>query len=130
PAADLRLMVVAANDAGLVTHATNAGAFFGAFIPSTTPAQPKHSTKLALVSPPTTGAYRSQATFTGLLTQQQADGKFAPLPGKRVSFTLGGQRLSAVTGSNGQASVTMTLMQLPDTYTLRAAFEEEFGVDN
>src|SRR5205823_2684783 len=56
-ATQLRFMVVAANDAGLVAHATNGGAFFAAFTPSTTAAAPKRSTKVDLVSPPSSGTY-------------------------------------------------------------------------
>ena len=110
---DFRYIVQAVNGVGLVSLATNLGAYY---IPGYEAAVPTTPTSLALSIPPA-GAYGSDATFRATLTSGGA-----PLAGKRVAFGVGPLSRQAVTDANGVAAVTMPLLASPDTYTVRASF--------
>ena len=46
----------------------------------------------------------------------------APLVGKTISFTLGSQSCSGLTNGIGEASCTLTLSQVPGSYTVGASY--------
>ncbi len=110
---DLRYFVQAVNGVGLVTMATNLGAYY---IPGveTTPTTP---TTLELSASNPTGAYGTEASFSAVLT---SDGR--PLSGMPVIFGLGAQSRVRTTDSAGRASVTMPLLALPGEISARASF--------
>ncbi len=111
---DLRYMVQAVNGVGLVSLATNLGAFY---IPGFD-AEPTLPTAIAFQSPPTTGPYGAQVTFSALLT-----GESGPLAGQTLTFRLGSQTRLAVTGPDGVAMVTLSLLGLPGDDEVRATFD-------
>ncbi|MCC6628601.1 MAG: hypothetical protein IT340_14515, partial [Chloroflexi bacterium] len=113
PPNQLRFMVQAVSGVGLVTLASNQGAFY---MP-TDAAGPVEPTALVFVAPSTSGAYGSQAAFTVQLT---ASG--VPLPNQTVAFAIGAQRRQARTGADGRASAPLALLGLPGPTEVRAAF--------
>ena len=109
---DVRFMVQAVNGVGLVTLMTNQGQYYSINLAPTEP------TVLVLETPASTsGAYRTSATFSAVLTNNGT-----PLEGQRVVFSLGGQRRRTITDVNGRATVTMLLNGLPGGYDLRVSF--------
>jgi len=111
---DLRYMVQAVNGVGLVGLATNLGAFY---IPGFD-AEPTLPTTIAFLSPPTSGPYGTQVTFSALLT-----GDSGPLAGQTLTFRLGSQTRLAVTGPDGVATVELSLLGLPGDDEVRATFD-------
>jgi hypothetical protein len=117
---DIRFMVQAVNGVGLVTLATNVGAYF---IPDVDPATPPASstnalpTTLAFVTPPTSGNYGSTATLTAMLTSAGQ-----PLANTPISLTLGSQSVQLRTDATGQATHAFPLDATPGEYVLRASF--------
>jgi CSLREA domain-containing protein len=111
--ADLRYVAQAVNGVGLVSLATNLGAYYvpGAAAPTPEP------TELSLAVPAATGPYGSQVSVSAVLTTQGV-----PLAGQPVTFGLGPQSRQAITDNDGQATVTLTLLGLPGHYNVRAAF--------
>jgi CSLREA domain-containing protein len=118
----LRFMVQAANGVGLVSLATNLGAYYRSDVDPANPTgvenllQPTAATALSLDGP-VGGAYSTQATFTAVLT-----GNNEPLAGQLVVFALGSQRRAATTDSSGAASVTMPILANPGPQEIRATF--------
>jgi CSLREA domain-containing protein len=110
---DLRFMVQAANGVGLVSLDTNLGAYYTPGVNQ----EPTQPTNLALDFSQASGPYGSTATFNATLT---SDG--APLAGQLVNFTLGPQSRQALTGSDGRATVSLYLLGLPGSNTVRASF--------
>src|ERR1700716_247059 len=118
-AGDVRYLVQAVNGVGVVGTATNMGAYYVPQPRVASTAAPKTSPSLSFSSAPAGGAYRDRASFTAVLTAGAS-----PVSGRPVAFEFGPQRLQAVTDSNGNASVTFSLLQSPGSYVVRAAFEE------
>jgi hypothetical protein len=123
---DVVFLAQAASGAGSVGFATNGGAYYRIAAPTATVQTPKLATDIAITTPPTSGAYRSKQTFTAHL-REHILGAIRPLAGKNVRFTLGSQRLGAVTDANGDATISLILMQSPGAspYRIRAAFDED-----
>ncbi|HKZ86912.1 MAG TPA: choice-of-anchor Q domain-containing protein [Anaerolineae bacterium] len=113
PASDIRYIVQAVNGVGLVSFDANLGAFH---IPGDI-TEPTESTTLAFLSPPTSGAYGTRATFSATLTSNGT-----PLGGQRVVFRLGPQSRQAFTDNTGVATATLSLLGLPGPYEVRASF--------
>ena len=67
----------------------------------------------------TTGDYHDVVTLSGELDDSATA---APLASKTVTFTLGSQSCSGVTDGLGVASCTLTLSQVPGSYTVTASF--------
>jgi hypothetical protein len=67
----------------------------------------------------TTGDYSDAVTLAGDLT---VTGSAAPIPNQPVTLTLGSQSCSATTNSAGRAQCSITLNQIPGSYTAGAAF--------
>ncbi len=65
----------------------------------------------------TSGVYGSSVQLAALLTSGTA-----PVAGELVTLTLGAQTCSALTGSNGRATCSLTLTQMPGNYTVNATF--------
>ncbi len=121
--AHLRYMVQAANGVGLVSLNTNKGAYF---LPDTDPATPSarpedatppDPVELVLLSPTSSGEYGTDVTFSARLTRNGA-----PLVGETLEFGLTSQRQSAVTGANGIATVTLTVIGDPADDTIRVTY--------
>ena len=121
---DVVFIAQAASHSGLVGFATNGGNYYGVSTPVATTATPKLVTDLTITIPSsaTSGAYRTTQTFRAHLQDRTLE---RPLAGKTVGFALGSQRLSAVTDANGDASISLKLLQSPGPYKLRAAFDED-----
>ena len=123
--ADLRYMVQAANGVGLVALATNQGEYFTPDIDPGRPTQPPGSsppttpapTSLALVTPPSSGAYGNSITVVANLTNNAV-----PLPGQTVHFELGPLSVDATTDGSGQATADLLLLAIPGAYRLQATF--------
>ncbi len=122
-AGNLRYMVQAVNGAGLVSLSTNMGAYFTPDVDPATPAVPPGSTvppapvELELLSPPSFGDYGTQATFAARLTSNGA-----PLAQETLEFGLTSQRQTAVTGPDGVASVSLTVIGDPVDDTVRVTY--------
>ncbi len=110
---DVRYMVQAANGVGLVSLATNLGAYY---IPGIT-ATGGQPTELTFTAPPSTGAYGSQATFTAVLTNEGQ-----PVANQPVAIGLGPQTRLAQTNASGEATVTLSLLGIPGDYNAKASF--------
>jgi CSLREA domain-containing protein len=121
---ELRFMLQAVNGVGLVSLATNLGAYYRSDVD---PADPSANslavaaTTLSL-SGPASGAYGTQAQFTAVLT---AEGQ--PLAGQPVVFALGAQRRAATTNSSGVATTTIPLLTNAGTNEVRASFAGSSG---
>ena len=110
---ELRYIAQAVNGVGLVALDTNLGAYY-------TPGfevEPTVPTSLTLISPPTTGSYGTQASFTAELASEGT-----PLEGQLVVFDLGPQRRQALTDASGRATVTLWLHALPGAHEITASF--------
>jgi hypothetical protein len=123
---DVRFMVQAVNGVGLVTLASNLGAFYTPApyfvlpqvqVPATAPKQP--TTLVFAPQPHGSGAYRESVDVSAVLMSNNL-----PLVGHTVSFGIGGGMLRAVTDANGVAKVTLPLLQTPHDDLLRAVFDE------
>jgi len=79
---------------------------------------PVQGSSLHLLSPPSGGAFLSSPSVTA----QLLDDDGAPLAGRTITFTLGASSRSAATGSDGKATVSLPLSDLPDDYRLVASF--------
>ncbi len=111
---DIRYIVQAVNGVGLVSLATNLGAYYIPGVDETN----LQATALSLDPPASTsGPYGSEATFSAVLMAGTT-----PLSGQVVIFGLGAQSDLGITDGNGRATVTLPLLGLPDTYEVRASF--------
>jgi hypothetical protein len=129
----LRYVAQAANGVGLVSLATNKGAYYQPDVDPGAPggapedAEPPAPVELALLSPPAEGVYGTAVTFTAQLTSAGA-----PLAGETLQFGLTTQRQTAVTNADGVASVTLTLISEPvspsDADAVRVAYAGRPGL--
>lgn len=119
PVNDVRALVQAVGGNGLVTWASNNGAYYSVVDETATAADPKQTTTLAAVVP-ATGAYLSTAAVSATLLAG-TDG----LVGKRVSFRSGGVRVDAITGAGGVANAQLPLVSAPGAATVSVGFAED-----
>lgn len=125
PALDVRALVQAVGGNGLVTWASNDGAYYRIVTETATAADPKIATSLALSLATSTGAYRATLPVRARLTTGAGG-----LNGKVVSFRSGGVRIDAVTandanGQAGWASAQLPLLAAPGQTALTVGFEED-----
>ncbi len=122
---DLRYMVQAVNGVGLVTLLTNNGAYFTPGIDPGAPVAPPLTTDpvnatpvlIELLSPPTSGVYGGELTYTAQLTSNGL-----PVSDAAVEFTLQEQTRTARTDSAGIASATFRLLGLPGNATVQVSY--------
>jgi CSLREA domain-containing protein len=114
PAGDVRFIVQAANGVGLVSAATNLGAYYSGL---GTAADDLLETAVSLQSPPTSGAYGTEITVSAALT---ANGD--PLANQFVTFRVGAQQRTVLTDAWGVASVELALLGLPGDGELAVTF--------
>ncbi|MCA9946623.1 MAG: hypothetical protein KC449_24245, partial [Anaerolineales bacterium] len=114
PAAEVQFMVQAVNGVGLVSAATNLGAFYSG---AGTAAGDLLATAVSLQTPPTSGAYSNKITVAAQLS---SDGD--PLPGKLLAFRIGSQTRTAFTDVNGVATVDLPLLGIPGAAELAVTF--------
>ncbi|MCA9900697.1 MAG: CSLREA domain-containing protein [Ardenticatenaceae bacterium] len=114
PAEDVRFMVQAVNGVGLVSAATNLGAYFSG---AGTAEGDLLETAVTLQSPPATGTYSSKISVSAQLT---ADG--APLANQFLSFRVGAQTRTVLTNESGVATAELALLGLPGNTELTVAF--------
>ena len=123
---DVRAVIQAVGGNGLVTWASNDGAYYAVVNESATAADPKISTSLALSAASTTGAYQSTLPVRARLTTPAGG-----LNGKRVSLRSGGVRVDAITatdlatGQAGWASAQLPLVAAPGTTAVSVGFAED-----
>lgn len=103
-----RLYTVFASGAGL----TSIRNFFQSFVVSSTP------TTLTYTGA-TTGDFHDPVTLSATLV---LSGTSSPVVGQMVTFTIGAQTCSGTTNGVGTASCTLTLNQIPGSYTVTASF--------
>lgn len=115
---DLLFIVQAVGGAGLTTLSTNNGAFYSVSPENITPPPPPAATTLSFVSPPTSGVYSQDATFTLHL-----DSSGTPIADKFITLNIDGNQAFATTDSNGDADITIALQNQPGSYTVQAAFD-------
>ncbi len=122
-AANFRFMVQAANGTGLVTLATNSGAYFAL---DTVPPQTK--TSLSFLTVPSTANYLDTPTLKAVLKFNNGSGDQF-LANQPISFDLGGQSVTAITNANGEASVnngpgtgSLVIRQSQGTFFLNVNF--------
>jgi CSLREA domain-containing protein len=118
--ADVRFIVQAANGVGLVTLATNSGAYYLPGADNTPPpAQGADAapTSLQFLTPPASGPYGDSAPFTLRLSSGAT-----PLANESVSVNLGPVRRAALTNAAGEVTVVFPLTMQPGAYTVAATF--------
>lgn len=118
-AASVRVILQAVGGNGLVTWASDQGAYYRVRTETATADDPKLTTALAL-SAPASGAYRSRIAVSARLTSGETG-----VAGKPVAFRVGGARADATTDANGYASAELTLDAAPGTATVRVGFAED-----
>ncbi len=116
---DLRVVIQAVGGNGLVTWASNDGAYYRVVDETATVAAPKVATALSLTVP-ATGVYRTSIPVSAVLT---AAGE--PLANKPVAFRSGGIRVNAVTNGSGVASTNLFLTSAPGPALVTVGFAEE-----
>ena len=116
---DLRLFVQAVGGNGLVSMATNDGAYYR-LTTGASATQPKAPTTITLVSPPTAGTYLGTATV-----QAQLSGAAGGLAGLPVTLTLGRSRATVTTDANGNASAMFIIATAPGDTVVAVAFDED-----
>jgi hypothetical protein len=67
----------------------------------------------------TTQNYHDIANLSATLVEQ---GTLVPIPGQTITFTLGTQSCTGTTGATGVAACSITLNQVPGSYTVSASF--------
>ena len=118
---DIRYMVQAVNGVGLVSLATNLGAYY---IPGLSPG-PTAPTSLTFEPPtPTAGPYGAKATFSVRLSSGETD-----LAGQSVLFRLGPQTRLALTDDQGLATATLSLLGVPGQQVVQAIFKGTANYD-
>jgi hypothetical protein len=126
PALEVRALVQAVGGNGLVTWASNDGAYYRIVTETATAADPKVETSLALSLATSTGEYRSMLPVRARLTTSAGG-----LNGKVVSFRSGGVRIDALTatdiatGQAGWASAELPLLAAPGQAALTVGFDED-----
>ena len=121
---DVRFIAQAVNGVGLVTMVTNFGDYF---IPGIDPAlvpDTAEPTSIALLAPPVSGPYGTQATFSAQLTGpmgRSGEGG-GGIEGQVLEFGLGSQRRLAITDSDGIATIQFPLVGLVQPDQLRVSF--------
>jgi YVTN family beta-propeller protein len=118
-AEDVRVLIQAVGGNGLVTWATNNGAYYRVINETATVEDPKASTELDLVVP-ASGTYRSTVEVRARLTTLGE-----ALAGKRVSFRSGGVRVDATTGTDGWATAQLLLASAPGAAAVTVGFAED-----
>jgi YVTN family beta-propeller protein len=118
-AEDVRVLIQAVGGNGLVTWATNNGAYYRVINETATTGDPKESTELGLVVP-ASGTYRSTVEVRARLTTLGE-----ALAGKRVSFRSGGVRVDATTGLDGWATAQLLLASAPGAAAVTVGFAED-----
>ncbi|MCC6606866.1 MAG: CSLREA domain-containing protein [Anaerolineae bacterium] len=124
PAEDVRFIVQAANGVGLVSAATNLGAFYSG---AGTAEGDLLATAVTLQSPPASGAYSSEISVSAVLT---ADGE--PVANRPLSFSVGPQTRTVLTNSAGEATADLALLgqagstELTVTFIGDLAYEASF----
>ena len=114
PAADVKFIVQAANGVGLVSAATNLGAYYSGM---GTSADDLQETAVALQSPPTSGAYGTEISVSAVLT---ADGE--PVANQFLSFRVGPQQRTILTNAAGMATADLPLLGLPGDTEIAVTF--------
>ncbi|MAT95737.1 MAG: hypothetical protein CL608_01110 [Anaerolineaceae bacterium] len=114
PADEVRFIVQAANGVGLVSAATNWGAYYSG---AGTAEGDLLETAVTLQSPPTSGAY---STAISVSAQLAADGE--PVANQFLSFRVGSQTRTVLTDESGVATTTLALLGLPGSTELAVTF--------
>jgi len=109
---DVRYVVQSANGVGLVAFDTNQGAFHTPRFEDS----PTQQTALNLISPANTGRYGTPVEFTAQLTGSQ------PLPPQFLTFSLGPQSRRVLTGPDGLATTSLSLLGIPGSYQVKVTF--------
>ena len=110
---DVRYMVQAVNGVGVVSYATNQGAYYTpGSDPGTPPPESQVPTELTIEAP-AIGAYGTTVTISATVT---SDGE--PVSGEIVVFRLGAQTSLAMSDSDGHAVATFKLLGMPGETTV------------
>ena len=117
---DVRAFIQAVGGNGLVTWATNDGAYYRVVNETASISHPKTATAVTL-SAPASGAYRSTVPVSATLTTATG----TPLANKPVAFRSGGIRVDATTNSSGVATGQLFLTSAPGPATVSVGFAED-----
>jgi hypothetical protein len=117
--ANVRFIVQAVNTVGVVGRDTNNGAYHVPAQPEPTLADPRQNTLVTITQNPGAGTYLQTVTLGAKLTSGGS-----PLLDQRLTFRIGGDRVSAVTNKTGDATATMRLESAPGRYTFVVSFEQ------
>jgi hypothetical protein len=110
---DVHYMVQAVNGVGVVSYATNQGAYYTpGSDPEATPPESQVPTQLTIQAP-ASGIYGTTITISATVT---SDGK--PVSGEIVVFRLGAQTSLAVSDSVGDAVASFKLLGMPGETTV------------
>src|SRR5206468_9734538 len=101
---DVRYMVQAVNGVGAVALDTKLSAYH---VPDESEGI-RAPTTIALLTPPTSGAYGTVVTFKAQLTSNGS-----PLGSKKLRFSLGDQELQGVTATDGFVTNKLNLLTVP-----------------
>ncbi|HEU0296751.1 MAG TPA: PxKF domain-containing protein, partial [Anaerolineales bacterium] len=121
-AEDILFMVQAVGGAGLTTIATNLGAYYQVTPENAGTPEPFAATTLTFTSVPASGTYLKPSTFGVLLQTNDEDGNLVAVANALVTLDIGGQQVSGLTGADGTASLSLTHVVRPGSYTAQASF--------
>jgi WD40 repeat protein len=103
---------------------TEIGAGISPHLAAVRPATPVAATTATRYTGETSQNYHDIANLSATLVVQ---GTSVPIPGQTITFTLGTQSCTGTTGASGVAACSITLNQVPGSYTVNATFA---GSDN
>jgi WD40 repeat protein len=103
---------------------TEIGAGISPHLAAVRPATPVAATTATRYTGETSQNYHDIANLSATLVVQ---GTSVPIPGQTITFTLGTQSCTGTTGASGVAACSITLNQVPGSYTVNASFA---GSDN
>jgi hypothetical protein len=116
---DLRVLIQAVGGNGLVSFASNDGAYYRVPNETATASDPKVTTALTLTAP-ASATYRSTVPVSATLSTAAG-----PLAGKPVAFRSGGLRIDATTNASGVASAQLFVRSAPGVANVSVGFAEE-----
>jgi WD40 repeat protein len=98
---------------------TEIGAGISPHLAAVRPATPVAATTATRYTGETSQNYHDIANLSATLVVQ---GTSVPIPGQTITFTLGTQSCTGTTGASGVAACSITLNQVPGSYTVNASF--------
>jgi alpha-tubulin suppressor-like RCC1 family protein/N-acetylneuraminic acid mutarotase len=124
-AESVRLWIQAVGGNGLVSYATNNGAYYQVVTETATAIAPKTATTIEWLSGPVPSPAPFGSTVAAQARLQDANG--VGVAGKRLTFRLGQASVAATTDTTGIARADLTAGALPGSHQVTVSFAEDPG---